>query len=159
MKRTLRSRKGFTLVEMLAATLILTILCLMVHTGVVLSVKTYRNIQSETSAQQVLSAVTHTLLNELRYARDVVTDSENNVLRYTSLSYGRNTTITINEDGELNAQGKQMISTGIYNSGKTRIKDIKITYKEGMFEVSFTVSGENDNSEQNRFSVRCINEL
>ena len=85
LRRKLRARRGLTLVEMVAATAVLALLALMLHTGLLMAQNSYRQVTGESERQLLVSTLSDLLANELRYARDVLTDGT--ALRlYTSVN-------------------------------------------------------------------------
>lgn len=159
LRQKLKSRRGLTLVEMVAATGVLALLGLMLHTGLFMAQDSYSNMTGESESQLLLSTLTDLLSNELRYARDVVTGEGGNLLRYTSVNYGRNTTLTLNENAHLEANNRQMLSGGAYGNGAYRIETWSIVYDEAahLFTVQLKVTGRNSISNETKFTVRCLN--
>ncbi|GEM_PF-3598253 len=90
MQRILRSNSGFTLVEMLAATLVLGLLTSMVAMGVTLGMKAYQRSSFESEAQILASTLDASLSDPLRFSTAQATD--NNSFAY-QVTY-RNNTIT-----------------------------------------------------------------
>lgn len=154
--RKIRSRRGVTLVEMVAAAAVLALLALMLHTGLYMAQNSYTKMTEAAESQLLLSTLTDLLSNELRYARDVVTD-DGTLQRYTSLSFGRNTTLALNAQGQLEANQRLMLSAGAYGNGQYRITDWEIAYSGGVFNVSLSVTGNGDAANTTTFSVRCLN--
>lgn len=154
----LRARRGLTLVEMVAATAVLALLALMLHTGLLMAQNSYRQITGESERQLLVSTLSDLLANELRYARDVDTEGGKLAL-YTSVNYGRNTTLSLNDQGQLEANGRLMLSAGAYGNGSYRIDDCSITYNQGtgLFHVSLAVTGGGEGTNETTFSVRCLN--
>lgn len=159
LKQKLKCRRGVTLVEMVAATGVLALLALILHSGLLMAQKSYNTIVEEEESQLLLSTLSDLLYNELRYARDVVTEGDGTLVRYTSDHYGRNTTLSLNENAQLEANDKQMLSGGAYGNGDYRITLWEITYDETteLFEVTLQVTGLHDISNQITFFVRCLN--
>ena len=81
------------------------------------------------------------------------------LVRYTSVNYGLNTTISLNEAGQLQTHDRLMLSSGAYGNGTYRISSYSITYDNttGVFDVDLTVTGPRDISNETQFSVRCLN--
>lgn len=169
MKKKLSSRKGFSLVEMLAATMVLVLLVLILNVGLNLSVKSYRTMTAESETQLLLSSVTNVLSDELRYARDIVTKTEatedteglsGNLDRFLSVSYGRNTALSLKE-GQLYANGKRMLAAGAYGNGTYQIERLKITYDEQAetFALEIKVSGVDDITAETALSIRPLNAI
>ncbi len=158
--KKLRCRRGVTLVEMAAAAGVLALLGLMLHTGLFMAQESYGTITGEAESQLLLSTLSDLLSNELRYARNVVVGDGRELQRYTSVNYGRNTTLSVNEDGQLEANNRQMLSSGAYGNGTYRIESYTILYDEtGIFQVTLQVIGKHSISNQTSFSVRCLNSV
>lgn len=158
LRRKLKARRGLTLVEMVAATAVLALLALMLHTGLFMAQNSYRQMMGESERQLLVSTLSDLLANELRYARDISTD-ENGLQHYTSVNYGRNTTLALNDKGQLEANQRLMLSAGAYGNGTYRIADYSIEYEydTGLFQVRFTIAGGGDGTNETKFTVRCLN--
>ena len=158
--RKLKSSRGLTLVEMVAAAGVLALLGLMLHAGLIMAQDSYNTMTGEAESQLLLSTLTDLLSNELRYARDVVTGEGGALERYTSVNYGRNTTPSLDENGQLEAnRQRQMLSGGAYGNGAYRIETWSIVYDEEskLFTVQLNVTGRGSISNETEFSVRCLN--
>ena len=141
----LRSCRGFTLVETMAAAAVLALLALMLHTGLLMAQRSYVNMTGAAERQLLLSTLGDLLSNELRYARDVVAEPGGRLERYTSVNYGRNTILSLS-DGQVAANG----------NGAYTLDTCAITYDSGTFQVALEVSGWGG-SDSAQFSVRCLN--
>ena len=159
LKRKLKNSRGLTLVEVAATAGVLALLGLMLHTGLFMAQGSYSKLTGEAESQLLLSTLTNLLSNELRYARDVVTGEGGNLQRYTSVNYGRNTTLSLNENAQLEANSRQMLSGGAYGNRAYRIETWSIVYDETakLFTVQLKVTGRNSISNETQFSVRCLN--
>ena len=160
LRQKLKSSRGLTLVEMVAAAGVLALLGLMLNTGLFMAQDSYNKMTGEAESQLLLSTLTNLLSNELRYAQDVVTGSGSTLERYTSVNYGPNTTLSLNENGQLQANDlRLMLSGGAYGNGAYQITDWSIIYDPDtyIFEVELTVTGRYSISNHTEFSVRCLN--
>lgn len=157
LRKKLKKQDGFTLVEMIAATLVLALLGMMLNTGVAVARTSYQQVTTESETQLLLSTVSNLLYNELRYARDVVTDGSDQLERYTSVSFGRNTVLSLPSTGQIMANNKRMLATGAYGNGSYKISSLNITFIDGVFNVELAISDKTGVQAQNEFSVRCIN--
>lgn len=157
LRNKLKSSRGLTLVELVAATAVLALLGLMLQTGLLMAQNSYTTLTGEAERQLLLSTLTDLLSNELRYARKVTTEEDGTLQRYTSPSYGINTTLTLNGDGQLVAKERKVLSTGAYGNGDYRLDRCVITYSGGVFQVELEVSGRGG-SDETAFSVRCLND-
>lgn len=99
LRSRLRSQKGVTLMEMIVAAGVLAVLALMLNTGLMMAQNSYYRSVGESESQMLLSTLSDLIARELRYARDVVTEEDGTLRRYTSANYGRNTTLSLDSQG------------------------------------------------------------
>lgn len=160
MKKKLCGQKGVTLVEMLAAVAVLSLLGVMLQTGLQLALKSYHTMTAEAETQLLLSTVSDAIADELRYARDIRLEDDGTFQDYTSVSYGRRTALKVT-DGQLIASpagnDKRVISTGAYGNGVYSIEEMEITYEAPVFHIHVKVSEAGGISAETDFSVRCLN--
>ena len=157
LKQILKNQRGFTLVEMLCAVLVLGFLGLLLNSGIMMAVRNYHEVTAVSEAQVLLSTLSDALLDDLRYARQVQT-VDDKLVSYTSDSYGSNTAFSLN-DGHPLAAGQRVLPPGAYDNGRYGLPDLpEITYKDGCFNVSLRVQ-ETDGGifAENTFSVYCLN--
>lgn len=158
MLRKLRGRRGLTLVETLVAVGVLALLGMMLSTGLFMAHNSYQKMTQQSESQLLLSTLSNLLSNELRYARDVVTTPRGTLQRYTSVNYGRNTTLSLNDQGQLEANHRQMLSAGAYGNGAHHIESCEIIYDDtGIFHVTLQVGNSSSIFQQITFDVRCLN--
>ena len=157
LKKRLGGRGGFTLVEMAAAAAVLSLLALILHTGLLMAQDSYNKMVGEAESQLLLSTLTDLLSNELRYARNVETDDADRLLNYTSANYGRHTSLSLDDQGQLAANGRPMLSTGAYGNGDYAIEDWSVVYDGETFQVTLVVEGRYGSAKTGSFSVRCLN--
>lgn len=125
MRKKLRSSRGFTLVEMLAASIVLILLGLMMNTGFQMAMRTYRTLTARSELDLLLSTAVDALSDDLRYARNV--SGSGGSFTYTSDSFGSNTSITVDtvsgsdSEGQLLANGLRMLSTGAYGLNRAYV--------------------------------------
>lgn len=179
LKKKMQSRRGFTLIEMVAAVLVLVLLVLILNTGLNLSVKSYETMTAESETELLMSSLSDVIYDELRYARDINTTEgsakpdpgENpgtaepavitgNLARYTSVSFGRNTALSL-KGGQLYANGKRLLSAGTYGNGDYVIEKMDITYDKDscIFTVNLTVGGVDNITAATEFKVRPLNSV
>ncbi len=161
LKKKLRGSKGFTLVEMTAAVLILVLLVLILNTGLDLAVKSYRTMTAESETELLMSSLSDAIYDELRYARDINAAAiTGNLERYTSVSFGRNTTLSL-QNGQLYASGKRLLASGAYGNGDYAIEELAVTYdkKACVFTVKLTVGGVDNIKAATEFKVRPLNSI
>lgn len=165
MRRKLRANKGVTLVEMLCCVLILILLGLMLHTGIVMAAKSYRKMIAESETQLLLSTIVDALADDLRYAREIVTEEEEDsetggkrLVSYNSDSYGLAARLEIDEEGQIAAGGRKLLPAGVYANGAYKVQAMEIFY-DGTCFIMDLEAGEKDGviSAKTRITVRCLN--
>ena len=117
MRKKRGDQRGFTLVEMLCATLILVMLALVTGVGLRLALRSYRAVRAESETQLLLSTALDALADDLRYARDVKTKAgpEGPLLdTYRSDSYGQGAALELDSENQLLAGGKRVLPPGMF---------------------------------------------
>lgn len=84
MRKKLRDSSGLTMVEMLCATAILVLLCLMMNTGLHMAVRSYQAVTAESETQLLLSSLSDALADKLRYCV-VYVDKDSGVYKRCSI--------------------------------------------------------------------------
>ncbi len=161
-KQKLQSAGGVTIVEMLCATAILIMLCLVMNAGVQLAMNSYLDETAESETQLLLSTLADALSDKLRYA--VVTGAEGD----PKSSAGE---VTVDADGRVTVGGKALLPAGVYRRGKYMaeqptveiklIKDASGTPTGCYFTVGLKVkekeaSGGGAISAATELTVRCL---
>lgn len=161
LRNKLRARRGMTVIETLAAALVLILLGLMLHTGLLLARQSYDDMTSEAETQLLLSTLTDALSGELRYARGVVTEvNTGRLASYTSASYGEGASLGLDPvEGRLQVNGGPLLPAGVYGHGDYRLDACEIIYdaEAGVFRVRLEVSDRQDRTKETEFSIRCLN--
>ena len=156
MRRKLANREGFTLVEMLAAVVILVLLGLILNTGLQTAVDSYRTMIAQSETELLLSTLVHAVADELRYAEDATVAG--GTVTYTSASYGENTTLDIGSNGQVTASGQRLLPDGAYGKGRYIVEKLEISYANPNFKVSLAVK-EKDGTigAATELTVSCLN--
>ena len=177
MRKKLNGRAGFTLVEMLAATLILIMLVLMLGTGLQMTVRSYQKITARSEVDLLLSTAIDALADDLRFARNVAEVSGANVdgkevcsdFTYTSDSFAGTIRLELDGNGHIVANNtepdggrKRFLSTGVYGvEGAYKVSEMKIEYTRSkkIFTIELTVQAAADSSIEasGTVTVRCLN--
>ena len=166
--KKLRTRKGLTMVEMLAAVVVLTLLCLALNSGMNVAVHAYRVMVAEAETQTLLSTASTAIIEELRYATPTNVSSSGSLVQYTSAHYGQSSSIGFNSKDELvvrnatnSVEGHPVLSTGVYGKGgvyKLSFGDDGVTYDKTTHLFTFTLRAEQkDLASAETFTVRCLN--
>lgn len=163
MIRKLKNSGGVSVVEMLCAVLLLTLLCLMVNTGMQMAVKSYRDVTAESETQLLLNSLADALSDKLRFA--VVTEKDGT----TVCSIGE---ITVDGNGrvvveEKNADGtvttkKHFLPEGAYGNGRyeaeTADVSCAVTGNVATFTVTLAVKETSGTiGAETVLTVRCLN--
>ncbi len=168
--KKLRSRRGLSVVEMLAAVLALTLLCLALGSGLHLAVHSYRVMIAEAETELLLSTAADALMDELRFAdpwAELGTDGK--LVTYESRRYGPYASIAIDDDGRLVVKnptapelGHQLLASGVYGKNgvyKLSLLSNGIVYNKDTCLFTFTLRAERTGlaSVEQEFTVRCLN--
>lgn len=157
MRRKLKKQAGLTLVEMLCAVVILILLGLMLNTGMQMAVRSYRELIADSETQLLLSTLADALSDDLRYAQEIETDLNGNLISYQDASGGV-VSLTIGPDGQARAGGKRVLPPGAYGKGAYVVKTMDISFAEGCFTVLLEVGEEAGSiSAETTLTVRCLN--
>lgn len=101
LRRKLADSRGLTLVEMLCATLILTLLCVMLSTGLAMAAYDYRMLTAEAETELLLNTIVSSLTERLRDSTLIVKVEEDGNNKYS------------------HSLGKVAIAEGSAEAGKT----------------------------------------
>ena len=161
LKRKLASRSGFTLTEMLIAVAIMGILFSTIVMGVNSAVHVYRRSVMLSDSLTLSSTVSNALENELRYARNIRVVDE--TVFFDSDSFGPSVTVALNGGGRVTVGGAEaggtqyeLLSDKAYTSGLSAVID-QLSYNEGLFSVTLTVSGPKIADRVTELSIRALN--
>ena len=155
--RKIKSETGLTVVEMLAAVLVLVLLSLMLGTGLNMVMHAYETVVAQSEVELLLSTAVDAIADDLRYAWNVKPDSSlgKTNFTYSSDSYGdrdkKNKEYEVWLDvvddkivARINGKADQQvlsINAGAYGSSKSykeySVDDMYIDYKQA--ENTFTI--------------------
>lgn len=161
MKEKLKSSRGLTLVEMLCAVAVLTLLVLILNSGFHLALTSYRNLTIRSETALLLSTLSNALADDLRYARDIKTSTDDRLISYSSDSYNgdkNSTSLEVDSDtGYVTANGMRILPAGAYGNGAYRVAKLDITWREGLFTLTLAVSQTGGTvSAETEFTVRSL---
>lgn len=163
MRRKLAGRKGLTLVELLAAVVILILLGLILNAGLQMAMNSYRAMIAQSETELLLSTLADALADDLRYAEDVAASGEGKLVSYYSDSYGEGTRLRL-ENGKVYADGGgnsglRVLPDGAYGlNGRYEVDVMDIGYADRVFTLKLSVK-EKDGSirAETELTVRCLN--
>lgn len=181
-KKKLSGRYGFSLGELLAATIILLLASQVLAEGVAFAVRMYNESLTRSYGKQLCSTLTATIETELRYTTDITYDNDGKLRTYFSPAYGKTNSsfLSINEtdgkdaeadSGEIaiqitNKKGKKvyqrLVSKASYSSYDLKAKVESATYTESTnsFQVTLSVTDKDGKKiVTNEFDVLPVNQL
>lgn len=160
-KGKITCKKGFTLIELLATTLILVLIASSLAVGIPAALNAYEKVTATAEATALLSTLSQSLTDELRYATDIKVLSKNDpaLTSFTSTVYGRGIRPSNADDGTPQDGKIQMVSTlmlpgaevpttttypllseSVYTrSLKSRILNNTITYSNNVFSLTLQI--------------------
>ena len=179
-RKKLSDKRGFSLGELLAATVILLLASQVMTQGMAFATRMYKESLTRSHAKQLCSTLTNVIEKELRYTTSVNKGSDGTVLKYFSPTYGKTESafaaIDENENkidgtagGEIAVQltaedgspyWQKLISSASYSSFdlKATIQSVKL---EGTtFHVILEITDKDDKKiVTNKFDVIAVNDI
>ena len=145
MKKKLKSRRGVTIVELLVAVILLTLLTAGGITATSAVMSNYVHMSEATRAEILASTVMEALTNEIRLGRNISVAGDGNSITLDSVNFGVGNTFTLNE-GHLvvGAENKAVLSEKTY--GGLTLSDLSFKKPDGArtVTISFKVEGQYD---------------
>ena len=180
-KKKMWSRHGFSLGELLAATLILLLASQVLAQGMSFGVRMYNESLTSSHGKQLCSTLTNMIETELRYTTSVEKNADDTLKTYFSPTYGKTQSgfAAIDESGKETTSGEiaikvtdqdnktvwqRLISSASYSSYglKARVTDVTIrsTTENTVFHVTLKVTDKEDNElVTNTFDVIPVNKV
>lgn len=176
--KKLHKNKGFTLVETLAALIILVMLTLVVNTGVQVAVKTYRTLTFASESDLLSSTIYTSLSDVLRFAKWEKTeagdaDGSDPIIYITNEYYSMKTGHLLILDGKLavNPEAAEggtegtadsdtekyyyLVNSGAYTNLK--LTDFTIEYQDGVFSGTYTIENKSgDMKKEANYTFRSL---
>lgn len=177
MRKKLNSEAGLTVVEMLAATVILILLALILNTGLEMVARSYQTVIARNEVELLLSSALDAVAGELRYARETDSSGGSGFFTYDSDSYGEGVSLGIGDaagkyPGQIVAKKGSdefaLLPTGTYGHTKNgNERSYRMTMGitpvySGTNRVSFTINlkvtdGTRSAETPGGVTVRCLN--
>ncbi len=156
--KKLRSKRGLTLTEALAALAVFCILSIAILYGTASALRVYRKGMVAAEAQTLSATLSQGLSNELRYARNLQVGEDGTLLTFDSDKFGTGVHFQ-SKDGRIQAVSGSntydLLGEKAYTSGLGASVVISYDKDKGIFSLSLTVS--NDLVEQKTdLSVRSL---
>ena len=171
-RKKLSDRRGFSLGELLAATVILLLASQVMTQGMAFATRMYNESMTRSHAKQLCSTLTNVIEKELRYTTSVNTDTDGTtVLKYFSPTYGKTESAfaTVDSDGnkaDETAGGEIAVqlmaedgSSASYSSFGLKARVSTVTYDKGnnIFFVELQIMDKDSEIVTNRFQVMPVN--
>ena len=180
LKNKLNSKGGFSLIELMAATVVMVLISSALSVGIPVTLNAYKQATATAEATVLLSTLSLSLTDELRYATDIQLQASDNITlsTFTSSIYGRQIK-PISKDGKIQMayttvpQGEStpvtiyypLLSEAIYTNNLAATLN-EITYIQGVFNLTLSVYLPADTSPDSanqtlaelEFDVRSVNE-
>lgn len=138
--KKLRSRRGLTLAEALAALAVFAILSVALVQGTTAAWKVYQKAVVASEARTLQSTLSQALSNELRYARNI--HIENGTVFFNSETYGANSSVHNSENGRIQIGPEEspydLLPEKAYTGGLEAVA--ALDYSTGIFTVELTIS-------------------
>lgn len=158
-----RNKQGFTLVETLAALLILSLLTAVIAMGTTTAVGIYRDSLFVSESGILRSTLNTALSDVLRYAAFAETVGEGDV-SITNPNYGLFDGRILLEDGKLRLESAAsdegdllwLVSDGAYTT--LQLRDFTLAYEDGLFQGSYVITDRDGKRESPvTFAFRALN--
>lgn len=167
MRKRLKAKKGFSLTEMLATVLIMSLVVASSVTGITAISSTYRKVLRQSNAEHLMTAVNTAMTGELSFAKYVnegITPVTNEATFYSATyrtcKYGvKDGKLVINFTKWGEEHIINVINDSTYPDGLA-IKELKVNYDDSTnkFTVDITIGDAGvENILTNKFVVKCIN--
>lgn len=152
--RKLRSRRGMTLAETLAALAVFVILSAALVVGTVAAWKVYQKAVVASEARTLQSTLTQSLTDELRYAGNIRTDGD--VVSFDSRTFGLGVSVS-SADGKILVGTYELLPAKAYTKGL--VADAAVSYSDGFFTVELVVRHDllPDGERKTTLTVRALN--
>lgn len=142
MRRKLKARKGFTLVELLVALMILALLTVAVATGTQAGAKIHQDARFASESALLAESLGNALGDILRYAVPVEPEGGGDVTAFKNESYAYlgECWIEADENGRLVLSGGSalpLLGEGTYTN--MAVTDFELIYENGLFTGSYTI--------------------
>ena len=178
-RKKLSDKRGFSLGELLAATVILLLASQVMTQGMAFATRMYNESMTRSHARQLCSTLTNVIEKELRYTTSVKTDADGTVITYFSPTYGKTESAfesvdsngnkadettggeiavrLMAEDGSLYCQ--KLVSSASYRSFGLKAFVDPVKYEEGSktFSVKLQIMDKNAVVVTNTFQVMPVN--
>lgn len=181
-RKKLSQKQGFSLGELLAATIILLLASQVLTQGMAFAVRMYNESLTGSHGKQLCSTLTNVIETELRYTTRITKDSSGRITKYFSQTYGKTQSsfaaiddkenpvagttggeiaIQITDEND-NLVWQKLISSASYSSYNLKARVGSVTFDEGSntFHVDLHIIDKTGNNlVTNQFDVIAVNKV
>lgn len=156
--KKLKSRRAFTLVEMLSVILIILLLTAAAAVIFRLATESYSESLMRSESEILSSTLTSVITDELRYAGSTSVDSDGSIESLFSQKYGSLTEGFATENGKITLGGRMLLSDKAYTYGQ-EVTSLSVVYdsERKAFDISFSLTRDGSVLSEKSFSVKPIN--
>lgn len=149
----LRSKRGFTLTELLVSILIMSLTVTAIAIAMNYSVSIYTHLKISSEAELLASTLETAISDELHFAKDIVITNGGTKVSWTSKRAGRQTGIITTENGYIKLSSylddgtqkeSDLIREGAFTSNLTASASVQYDGSAKLFNVSLTISNRID---------------
>lgn len=156
--KKLKNRAGMTVTELLVTVLLVVLLSGAILAGTNTALKTYRQSVSLSRAQTTLSTLMEAVGDELRLAGKVqVVDGT--VSFASARKNGQEVRLSLSDKGELLVGDTLLVTDGVYANGTLQVTQFHLDYKDGVFQASITIAGEDGVQVSAQCAFRRLNDV
>lgn len=157
MKQKLKSKKGFSTLESLAALGIVALIMVVIGAGTSVSLSVYKESTAISEASVLSSSLFQAVSDELRFSKDITTvsASDNHLKTFTSKNYGPNVNFA-NTSGRVTLGGTNIVGEKSYTGLQATVD---ILYNSGAFTVTITVTDPTRGNAQSGRAVYTVKPL
>lgn len=171
LRKKLKGQKGFSMMEMLACTVVLLLLAMVLNVGLQAALDSYHRMIAKSETQILVSTAIDALADELRYTQ-YPENYECDLPNTGGGTPGENNTIELREgriyvpeykgldNGSAIWERRRLLPGGPYGNGAYIISELKVTYDPdaGSFTIEITARETNGTISSSAVtSVRCLN--
>lgn len=180
-RKKLSDRRGFSLGELLVATIILLLASQVLTQGMAFAVRMYNESMTRSHAKQLCSTLTNVIEKELRYTTSIKKDSQGTIVSYFSPTYGKTESTFETVDAKGNKVGgtsggeiaiqvsaddgtlywQRLVSSASYSSFDLKANVSSVTFDQGSnaFYVELRILKDGKIIVTNTFNVIPVNNL
>jgi len=158
--KKLKSRKAFTLVEMLCVIVVIVLMTAVFAAAINLAAESYDDSVMRSESELLTSTLMTVISDELRYAGNTKVDAAGNISSIFSQKFGSLSEGFSLSDGHIMLGGHTLLADKAYTYG-LKVTALSVIYHadEGFFSVSFSIAHKGSDIATKEFDVKPVNEI